>query len=104
MFRDTSLPPVPLLSCTCTPGTRRSTSRRLEEPVSSMRGRSTMVRAPAWSSTFSSLGLSSQLPVTVMVDRPASGAVVVGDGACADACSDSRAAATAAAQRVSVAQ
>jgi hypothetical protein len=65
-FSEMSLPPVPLLSCTCTPGTWRSTSRTLDEPLSWICLRSMMVRAPACSSTLVSLGLPSQSPVTVM--------------------------------------
>jgi hypothetical protein len=62
-----SLPPVPLLSCTCTPGTLRSTSRTFCAPLSSISRRRTTLRAPGWFCTTAWSASPSQSPTTVTV-------------------------------------
>ncbi|MNV65631.1 hypothetical protein D3C71_1583380 [compost metagenome] len=100
-FSDTSLPPVPLLSCTWTPGIWRNTSRTLLEPLSSICRCSTTVRAPGCDSTFSSVGVPSQSPVTVTAANSPPSACAVAGAVCACAMPDkpANAAAMAAARR-----
>lgn len=65
-FSDRSLPPVPLESCTCTPGMPRSTSRTFMAPFSTIASRRTTVRAPGWFCTTLCCASPSQSPTTLM--------------------------------------